>query len=1027
MDLPANLVQEVKRGNAILFLGAGAAMGANSESGEPMLGVTQLINELSVRFLGGDAQKSSLASVAELAISESDLVTVQHFLCELFEVYQPADFHFKIPLFKWKSIYTTNYDLIVERAYSNMKSSPKNLVPIYSSRDRIDSLIKSETDLPYVKLHGCISKTDEMSPPLILTVDQYVTHRKLRETLFERFRNQGSSTTVIFVGHSLEDSDIRQALHEIGQLTNSRPRFYAVMPNFSSMESRLWEGKRVTLLKGNFEKFLSTLEEEITGLERTFVPMERSHEIERRFTSNKYELTKNALSLLQSQLVHIHGAMPIEESKATIFYHGYSKGWGPLQSKFDIHRSTTDDIISQVVLAEEHERSSNTELYLISGSAGAGKSVILKRAAWDSAIDYEKVCLFWNSDERIDIDIIMEIAEKVGERIFIFIDRPAAHIPDLMLMLKKFSTSNLPATVIVAERTNEWNVECGPLHRFLNDDFPVRNLSQKEINELIDKLSEHKCLGVLDGKTRDEQVTAFSQKAGRQLLVSLHEATMAKPFQEIIQDEYRNIVPEKAKLIYRTICVMNRIGVPVRAGIINRIHGVNFETFSDKFFAPLENVVQTITYAATQDYAYEARHPWIAEMVFAHSLIDEHDRFDIYLKLIDSLDIGYSADRTAFRALIKFRSLSELFNNIDNIDKLYDKAHSICGHDDFYYQQRAIFNMRSSKRKFTLAEELLHQAEKYGSHNKSIEHTWAELELARANSSKGLERDRYFNRAEELAIKLTGRNSDSSHGYDTLCKIALLKLTEALEKDDDELITESTKKAESVIRESMQVYPDDEHLHSNEAKLATLLTDNKRAKEALEKAFVINPSNGYLAGSLSKIYLKLGDVPNAKKVLERLIETNPSDKTAYGSFAKILVEHEPNDKLGAEYYWQRSFIDGDTNQLNQLWYARQLYINDKYNEYLKLIEKLKMVRMPPRTRNSIRGLLIDSDRSPIKITGKVVKKEATYALLEANSYSGKHFLHVTNWSEGRWDEIIVGKQITYLLGFTFSGAAAREV
>jgi tetratricopeptide (TPR) repeat protein len=1023
MELPHNLIHEVKNGSAVLFLGAGAAMGARCKDGTTMLGVSALISKLSDRFLGGEVKTYSLASVAELAISESDLVTVQNFVADLFTIYQPANFHLKIPLFKWKSIYTTNYDFIIERSYAAMANSLQKLVPIYSSSDRVDTLIKTESHLPFVKLHGCISKIDESSPPLILTIDQYVTHREKRESLFERLRHLGSSQPVIFVGHSLEDPDIRQILHEISHITVSRPRFYAVMPEFSDMQMRLWEGRRITLIKGTFEQFLNTLETKITSIERQFVAKDRSHEIERKFISNEFQLTSSTLETLQSQLIYLHGGMAVSTCTPKSFYNGYSKGWGGIQNDFDVRRNICDEIISQVVLVEEHDKTSKTELYLISGSAGSGKSVILKRIAWDAALDYGKICLHWDSDEKIDINAILEIADKVRERIYLFVDRAAIHVPDLMLMLKKLRESSLSVTCFVSERTNEWNVECKPLLNNLTDDFSVKYLYPKEIDSLISKLAQHKCLGVLEGKSKTEQISSFSEKAGRQLLVALYEATMSKPFQEIVYDEYRNIVPLKAQLIYKTICVMNRLGVPVRAGIINRIHNVSFEDFKEHFFLPLENIVQTTNYHPGLDHAYEARHPWVAETVFTHAIKDENEKFDLFISLLDALDIGYSADRTAFRELIKYRSLSELFGDPAKIDKIYDKAYLTCGDDDYYYQQRAIFNMKSIWKRFSVAEELLNLAKKYGAHNKSISHTWAELELVRANNSTGLEREKFLKKATELATKLSGKNSDSSHGHDTLCKISLISLKEALDVGDDELIIETTKNAEKIISEALQAYPDDHHLLSEEARLASMLIDSIRAEKALTKAFNANPSNGYLGASLSNIYLSQGDIKTAKEILEKLISINPSDKTAHAKLAKILSKYETEDRLNAEYHWQRSFTDGDTNYLNQLWYARQLYLNDKFEDYLKIIQKLKEVRMSPFARHKLRGVIEANDKS-ILLVGNIVLKEATYALITPRKYRGTHFLHKANCPRELWDDMKVESEIQYCLGFTFSGAAA---
>ena len=166
----------------------------------------------------------------------------------------------------------------------------------------MDSLIATSQDLPYIKLHGCINKIGEYDPPLILTVDQYVSHRSKREVLFERLKSLGASNTLLFIGHSLEDSDIRQILHEVNSITSSRPRYYALVLDYTSMQSRLWEGKKVSLMKGTFESFLNKLDEEVSEVERTYEPTHNSHPIERFFVSNDYELTKDSIDCLKSHL-----------------------------------------------------------------------------------------------------------------------------------------------------------------------------------------------------------------------------------------------------------------------------------------------------------------------------------------------------------------------------------------------------------------------------------------------------------------------------------------------------------------------------------------------------------------------------------------------------------------------------------------------------------------------------------------------------------------------------------------------------
>jgi hypothetical protein len=62
----------------------------------------------------------------------------------------------------------------------------------------------------------------------------------------------------------------------------------------------------------------------------------------------------------------------------------------------------------------------------------------------------------------------------------------------------------------------------------VSDSFDIRYLGKREINALINNLEKYNCLGILKDKPREEQVKAFNETAGKQLLVALHEATSAK-------------------------------------------------------------------------------------------------------------------------------------------------------------------------------------------------------------------------------------------------------------------------------------------------------------------------------------------------------------------------------------------------------------------------------------------------------------------------------------------------------------------
>ncbi|NJO92618.1 MAG: hypothetical protein HC831_29385 [Chloroflexia bacterium] len=123
-EIPKSLIDQIREGNVVLFLGAGALKGAIHRDGKPALTGPQLGQLIAEKFLEEDFSDSSLQIISEVAMSDTGLFPVQQFIAEYFDGFEPADFHKKIPLYRWQTIVTTNYDLVIEKAYSQC-SNPK--------------------------------------------------------------------------------------------------------------------------------------------------------------------------------------------------------------------------------------------------------------------------------------------------------------------------------------------------------------------------------------------------------------------------------------------------------------------------------------------------------------------------------------------------------------------------------------------------------------------------------------------------------------------------------------------------------------------------------------------------------------------------------------------------------------------------------------------------------------------------------------------------------------------------------------
>jgi len=155
--LPPDLVAAISEGRAVLFMGAGASRGSKNDQGKDIPLARELADDLVNMFLGPAYRGYDFRSAYDLSCSQRDVPTIQRFLFDRLNPFQPAVFHALVPQLPWAGLLTTNYDLIIERAYSRARSPIHRLVPNVKDDDGAADLLDHRGIL-YVKLHGCITR-----------------------------------------------------------------------------------------------------------------------------------------------------------------------------------------------------------------------------------------------------------------------------------------------------------------------------------------------------------------------------------------------------------------------------------------------------------------------------------------------------------------------------------------------------------------------------------------------------------------------------------------------------------------------------------------------------------------------------------------------------------------------------------------------------------------------------------------------------------------------------------------------------
>ncbi len=230
-SIPTPLLNAVKRGKCILFVGSGLSVVAGFPTWKTL--IAKLIDEVAKSFpdqaldIKSYVKTGDLLTLAEFTRSKVGANEYASFLKRIFnQPLPPHRVHKLIARTAYRAIITTNYDRLLETAITFEKGQPPNTF----TSDSVSSLATalSTPDLFLFKLHG-----DTTSPEsIILTAQDYdrLTLRSLhvRSFLQSIFLNY----TLFFVGYSLSDPDFQLVLKELTAIFQGyTPQHYALIPN----------------------------------------------------------------------------------------------------------------------------------------------------------------------------------------------------------------------------------------------------------------------------------------------------------------------------------------------------------------------------------------------------------------------------------------------------------------------------------------------------------------------------------------------------------------------------------------------------------------------------------------------------------------------------------------------------------------------------------------------------------------------------------------------------------------------------
>lgn len=201
------IVKALKAKSAAVFCGAGISY----NSGLPV--VTALLDYLFSKLeltakQASEIYKSDLPfeSIMEMVLNESGLEEIQN----IFTEGNPNVNHILLAKLAKRGllniIYTTNFDILIEKALEGEGLSSGTDFRVYSSEADFASIRWGDAMINIVKIHGCATKKEDMAITMsLIASDKY---SGMRKNLLHEIFGGGRCSNVIVLGYSCSDLDL---------------------------------------------------------------------------------------------------------------------------------------------------------------------------------------------------------------------------------------------------------------------------------------------------------------------------------------------------------------------------------------------------------------------------------------------------------------------------------------------------------------------------------------------------------------------------------------------------------------------------------------------------------------------------------------------------------------------------------------------------------------------------------------------------------------------------------------------------
>jgi hypothetical protein len=257
------------------------------------------------------------------------------------------------------------------------------------------------------------------------------------------------------------------------------------------------------------------------------------------------------------------------------FFEGAEATWQDIVAAHDVVRDVQGDILAAV--QAWRDRGDRMTMALIQGRSGDGKSTVLKRVATE-LVGLGYGVLWHRGQGSLNCQGLEDLTTE--QDVVVCVDDLTKVLPEqIEQTLRDLQDVSARVFWLVTVRDDLWggtDVVMEQLVKLLP--FSVRELSDREIGGLLDRLTENGALGQLASLSREAQEAKLRDGADRQLLVALLEAKYNESLKAYVLRNLRDLEQRFGKVVgdaCSMTCAVQRFGLEMPIEYLQELLGIS--------------------------------------------------------------------------------------------------------------------------------------------------------------------------------------------------------------------------------------------------------------------------------------------------------------------------------------------------------------------------------------------------------------------------------------------------------------------